>query len=225
MFSILTARRVPGLRLAEVALSLAVLSVVGCDKMPLLAPALSTISLSADTSIVQTNGVAEIRATVLESSRTPVQNRHDGDLLDQPRHPFPTRIADPQWVASVQFVANGQSGIADIRAASGGPATGSTANPSLKAHRRRCGGGPDRCGRESSPAAGLREPASSQRPSSTLTNPLSGVGFVFDDGRFAGSSFSTTNKQWSGADDADHEPRGYRHGGRAPLQAAPELLR
>ena len=47
---------------------------VACDKMPLLAPQASTITLSTASTVVQANGTTEIRATVLESSGTPVQN-------------------------------------------------------------------------------------------------------------------------------------------------------
>lgn len=132
MLSILTVRRVPRVRLAEVALFLAVLLVAGCDKMPLLAPSLSTISLSANTSIVQSNGVAEIRATVLESSGTPVQNGTTVTFSTNLGTLSPPEARTNNGVASVQFVANGQSGIADIRAVSGSAATGTTANPSLK---------------------------------------------------------------------------------------------
>ena len=45
-----------------------------CDKVPLLAPQASTITVSSNSSVVQANGTAEIRATVLEPSGTAVQN-------------------------------------------------------------------------------------------------------------------------------------------------------
>ena len=54
-------------------LALAIL-VAGCDKVPLLAPTSSTISVSAPTRVLPLGGSVEVTAMVLEQSGTPVQN-------------------------------------------------------------------------------------------------------------------------------------------------------
>ena len=74
MHSIITGLdRSGNLRIWALAALVAVLS-VACDKLPLLAPQASTITLSTASSVVQANGATEIRATVLEPSGTPVHN-------------------------------------------------------------------------------------------------------------------------------------------------------
>jgi PKD domain/Bacterial Ig-like domain (group 1) len=103
-----------------------------CDKLPLLAPQLSTISLSSNSSVVQANGTAEIRATVLEGSGTPVQNGTTVSFTTTLGSVNPSDARTVNGVATTQFVANGQSGEAEIRAASGGAKPADTANPSLK---------------------------------------------------------------------------------------------
>jgi hypothetical protein len=103
-----------------------------CDKLPLLAPQLSTISLTANSTVVQANGTADIRATVLESSGTPVQNGTTVSFTTTLGTVNPAEARTVNGVATTQFVANGQSGEAEIRAASGGAKPSDTANPSLK---------------------------------------------------------------------------------------------
>jgi PKD repeat protein len=103
------------------------LSAVACDKVPLLAPTQSTISLFATSTIVQANGSTDIIATVIEQAGTPVQN---GTVVT-----FTTTLGsiEPQEArtnngrATVRFVAGSESGQATIGAVSGG-ATVATAN-------------------------------------------------------------------------------------------------
>ena len=45
-----------------------------CDKVPLLAPTSSTVTLTAQSHVLPTGGSTEVSAYVLESSGTPVQN-------------------------------------------------------------------------------------------------------------------------------------------------------
>jgi hypothetical protein len=92
----------------------------GCDKMPLLAPQQSTITVSSNSSVVQANGTAQIRATVLEQSGTPVQNGTTVTFTTNLGAVSPTEARTVNGVATVQFVGNGQSGRAQIRALSGG---------------------------------------------------------------------------------------------------------
>src|SRR3954469_19627557 len=91
----------------------AAMGAAGCDKTPLLAPNASTITLSTNTNIVQTNGSAEIRATVLESSGTPVQNGTTVTFSTNLGTVTPTDARTTNGVAVAQFVANGQSGVAE----------------------------------------------------------------------------------------------------------------
>lgn len=99
---------------------------VGCDKMPLLAPAASTITVSSNSSTVQANGVAEIRATALEASGTPVQNGTTVSFTTNLGALSPTEARTINGVATVQFVGNGQSGTAEINAISGGAKVAAT---------------------------------------------------------------------------------------------------
>lgn len=138
MISIITGRRASTHVLVWRALAGAGLIVAaGCDKVPLLAPSLSTISLSANSSIVQANGTAEIRATVLESSGTSVQNGTTVTFSTNLGTVSPAETRSINGVATVQFVANDQSGIAEIHANSGSAKSADSASttstsPSIK---------------------------------------------------------------------------------------------
>ena len=99
------------------------LGTVGCDKLPLLAPQLSTITLSSANTIVQANGTTEIRATVLEQSGTPVQNGTTVTFSTNLGALSPFEARTFNGVASVQFLGNGQSGKASVKAISGGAAS------------------------------------------------------------------------------------------------------
>jgi hypothetical protein len=94
-----------------------------CDKLPLLAPQESTITLSSTSRVVQANGTTEIRATVLEQSKTPVQNGTTVTFTTNLGTVSPTEARTTNGVASVQFFGNGQSGTAEVRALSGGAAS------------------------------------------------------------------------------------------------------
>jgi Bacterial Ig-like domain (group 1)/PKD domain len=120
MFSIITGpitTKIFTVRLAILATAALVAS--GCDKVPLLAPNASTITMSTNSSIVQANGTAEIRATVLEASGTPVQNGTTVTFSTNLGALSPIDARTTNGVAITQFVANGQSGIAEIHANSG----------------------------------------------------------------------------------------------------------
>src|SRR5918995_830004 len=54
--------------------ALAALLTSACEKVPLLAPSESNITLSASTSTLAIGGSTEVTAFVLESGGTPVQN-------------------------------------------------------------------------------------------------------------------------------------------------------
>src|SRR5687767_4235034 len=122
MHSIITGLGWSG-NLCVCALAAAGILSVACDKMPLLAPQESTITLSSTSTIVQANGTTEIRATVLESSGTPVQNGTTVTFTTDLGSLSPADARTLNGVAMVRFVANGQSGSAAIKAISGGAAS------------------------------------------------------------------------------------------------------
>src|SRR5688572_5649385 len=96
---------------------------VACDKMPLLAPPSSTIKLSSASTNVQANGTTEIRATVLEPSGTPVHNGTTVTFTTDLGTVSPVDARTFNGVATAQFLGNGQSGKAQVRAISGGAAS------------------------------------------------------------------------------------------------------
>ena len=194
MLSIITGRSASKNLLVWAALAVGALVRRGCDKVPLLAPGLSTITLSTTNTVVQSNGTAEVSATVLEQSGTPVQNGTTVTFSTTLGTLSPHEARTVNGVATVQFVANGQSGIAEIRATSGAAKPSDTANPSLKLT---VGG---------AAAARVLVTASPSRISaggtSTVTatvsdtngNPLSGVTVAFSaDAGNLSSSVATTN--------------------------------
>lgn len=126
MSSIITgSRRSINLKAWAIAAGMGILT-IACDKVPLLAPAASTITVSSNSSIVQANGTAEIRATVLEASGTPVQNGTTVSFTTNLGALSPNEARTLNGVATVQFVGNGQSGTAEINAISGGAKVAAT---------------------------------------------------------------------------------------------------
>ena len=107
------------------------LALSACEKVPLMAPAGSTIILTASTNALPANGSTDIIATVLEAAGTPP---HSGTLVT-----FTTTLGvvepsdartDVSGRAVVKFRASGVNGNATIVASSGGASTG--ANGALK---------------------------------------------------------------------------------------------
>ena len=119
-------------RIRRVSLALGVfayvaLAALSCEKVPLLAPTGSTITLTTATSALGFNGTAEIIAQVIEAAGTPP---HSGTHIT-----FSTSlgIMEPAEVqtdvngrATTQFKAGTSSGIATITASSGGSAVAAT---------------------------------------------------------------------------------------------------
>ena len=120
MFSIITGTRPAAGRSVWVALASATILAAGCDRMPLVAPQASTITISSNSAVVQANGVAEIRATVLEQGGTPVQNGTTVTFTTNLGALSPAEARTLNGVATAQFAGNGQSGTATIKALSGG---------------------------------------------------------------------------------------------------------
>ena len=94
-----------------------------CDKVPLLAPTNSAITLSASTRVLPLNGSTGLSAFVTESSGTPVQNGTTVRFTTTLGTVQPAETQTVNGLAVATFLAGTSSGVADIRAISGG-ATG-----------------------------------------------------------------------------------------------------
>jgi adhesin/invasin len=105
---------------------------VSCDKLPLLAPTGSVITLFAGSSTVQANGSTTITATVLESSGTPVQNGTLVSFTTTVGQITPVDARTSNGKVTVTFSGAGQSGEATIQATSGGAKAASTTPLTIK---------------------------------------------------------------------------------------------
>ncbi len=112
--------------LASIACVVLALAVGACNKVPLLAPSSSTISVSAGTSTLPLGGSTEITAFVAESSGTPVQNGTTVTFRASMGSLSETTVQTRNGFATTTFSAGNSSGIAEIRATSGGIGTGGT---------------------------------------------------------------------------------------------------
>jgi PKD repeat protein len=106
--------------LALAAVLLAVATFSACDKVPLLAPTESTITLNVSTTTVQVNGSATLMASVVEAAGTPVHNGTVVTFTASFGTVEPPEAATNGGVATARFVAGTQSGTAVIGAFSGG---------------------------------------------------------------------------------------------------------
>jgi len=95
-------------------------AVVGaCDKVPLMAPTNSTITVSAPTQVLASGGSPEITAFVLEGGGTPVQNGTSVRFSSTLGRVEPVEAQTTNGLAVTTFFADNSSGIAEIRATSG----------------------------------------------------------------------------------------------------------
>jgi Big-like domain-containing protein/PKD domain-containing protein len=96
-----------------------------CDKVPLIAPSGSAITLSANSTTVPTNGTVGLTAFVIESGGTPVQNGTSVRFTTTLGTITPSDAQTTNGVAVATFNAGANSGIATIHAVSGGAGGGS----------------------------------------------------------------------------------------------------
>jgi predicted enzyme related to lactoylglutathione lyase len=101
-----------------------ILMVPACDKMPLVAPTGTTITLYASSLTVGLNGSIDITANVIESAGTPVQNGTVVYFTTTLGTIEPAEARTNNGTVTVRFVAGTRSGTAEIRAFSGGVSTG-----------------------------------------------------------------------------------------------------
>jgi PKD repeat protein len=94
--------------------------VAACDKVALLAPTGSTVTLSVSTTSVAGNGSAQVVATVIEAGGTPVHNGTEVTFQSSVGVVDPPTARTEGGTARAMFRANGASGTATIVAFSGG---------------------------------------------------------------------------------------------------------
>jgi hypothetical protein len=103
------------------------LSFAGCDKVPLLAPTNSTVTLTTASVFVPTGGSTEVTAFVAEKSGTPVREQCERSIQHQPGA---RRSIDAQTgrCAVATFLAGDASGVdvRPLRATALGDSTGTT---------------------------------------------------------------------------------------------------
>lgn len=121
-------------RLAGVtALALVQLAVVACDKMPLMAPTSSTVTVRSAALILPAGGSTEVTAFVAESGGTPVQNGTVVRFTTTLGRVDPVEAQTRNGMAATTFLAGDVSGIAEVRATSGSTSstggTGTSADP------------------------------------------------------------------------------------------------
>ncbi len=97
-----------------------------CDKVPLLAPTNSTISLSASTRVLPLNGSTQLTAFVTESSGTSVQNGTTVRFTTTLGSVQPAEVQTRNGSVTAMFFAGTSSGVAEVRALSGAAGGGAT---------------------------------------------------------------------------------------------------
>jgi PKD repeat protein len=95
-------------------------SAIACEKVALLAPTGSTVTISVSSTSVGSNGTAEVIATVIEAAGTPVHNGTEVRFQASVGRVEPAAARTDGGVARAIFQANGASGTARILAFSGG---------------------------------------------------------------------------------------------------------
>ena len=187
-----------------------------CEKVPLVAPSGSTITLTAATNALSANGTITIVAQVLEAAGTPPHSgTHVTFTTTLGRIDPPEVKTDVSGRATATFIAGGSNGTATITAVSGGATTGSTGAA------QDCGGhgGRRRVVAQRESAVGSSRTAASRRITATVLdingNALVGSPVLFTTTAGALSSgIATDQRERRRHHRADHEPAGNgdRHG-------------
>jgi adhesin/invasin len=109
--------------------ALASLAASSCEQVPLLAPSASTITVSTSASTLPIGGSATVSAFVSESSGTPVQNGTLVRFTATLGQVDPVEVETRGGTATTTFIAGNLSGVAEIRATSGGATGGTGSTP------------------------------------------------------------------------------------------------
>jgi hypothetical protein len=102
---------------------------IACDKVPLTAPPQSTLTIQADSTVVPVGGSTQVSATVIEQAGTPVQNGTSVRFTTTLGRVDPVEAQTRNGVAATTFYAGDSSGVAEVRASSGGAGAGGTSTP------------------------------------------------------------------------------------------------
>lgn len=94
-----------------------------CDKMPLVAPTGTTITLYASSTGVGLNGSVDLTATVIESAGTAVQNGTVVTFITTLGSVDPAEARTQNGKVTVKLLSGTRSGVAEVRALSGGAST------------------------------------------------------------------------------------------------------
>ena len=122
-----------GAGLCGLAVCLVALAVPGCDKMPLVAPTDTTITLYASSTTVGLNGTVTITATVIEAAGTPVQNGTVVTFTTTLGTIAPAEARTAGGKVSVTLSAGSKSGTAEVSAHSGSSSSSDTLSISIGA--------------------------------------------------------------------------------------------
>jgi len=95
-------------------------TLTACDKAPLTAPTDSAVTLFANQTVVALNGAVEVTASVTEPGGIPVQNGTQVTFTTTLGHLEPSEARTSGGRATVRLNAGTASGIAQVRAFSGG---------------------------------------------------------------------------------------------------------
>ena len=118
--------------------TLSVVPMVACERVPLLAPSGSTLTLTSPTTALPVNGTAPIGVQVIEPSGTPPHSGTHVTFTTTLGTLFPTEAeTDSSGQAIVQFRAGTASGTATISAISGGASVGCDRRRSRSSSERR----------------------------------------------------------------------------------------
>ena len=115
------------------ALAVVVALLAACDKVPLLAPTGSVITLSANATTIPSGGTVGLTAFVNESSGTPVQNGTTVRFTSTLGVVSPSEVQTTNGLAVATFTASSGSGVAEIRALSGAATGGASGTGSSNA--------------------------------------------------------------------------------------------
>jgi hypothetical protein len=110
----------------RVAIAAALLATAACERVQLLAPTNSTITVSAPSRVLPIGGSTEVTAFVAEQGGTPVQNGTVVRFTATLGSVNPVEVETRNGLAITTFLAGSTSGVAEVRATSGGATGGTT---------------------------------------------------------------------------------------------------
>ena len=121
-----TARRRAACLAAALAVLLPALAIQGCDKVALVAPTGTTITLYTNAQFLPVNGSAEVTASVIEANGYPVQNGTTVTFTTSLGAVEPSEAKTQDGKATVKLLAGTVSGTAEVNAFSGSSAAKAT---------------------------------------------------------------------------------------------------